>query len=116
MKQTCILVDDMEDLRVVLCDWLSLAFPDVEFFSTSNGEEALQLALLYKPTVMLVDVSLPGINGITTTRLVKSLLPATKVIIHTIHDERAYHADADSAGADFYITKSHTQTELIPAM
>lgn len=116
MKQTCVVVEDKEGLRQLLSDWLQSSFPGVEFFNTSTGEEAVQLALLYQPTVMVMDVSLPGINGITATRLIKRLLPQTKVIIHSVHDEKAYHADADSAGADGYITKSKTQADLIPLL
>jgi DNA-binding NarL/FixJ family response regulator len=116
MKQTCVVVEDKEGLRQLLSDWLQSSFPGIEFFNTSTGEEAVQLALLNKPTVMVMDVSLPGINGITATRLIKRLLPQTKIIIHTIHDEKAYHADADSAGADGYITKSKTQADLIPLL
>lgn len=116
MKQTCVVVEDKEGLRQLLSDWLQSSFPGIEFFNTSTGEEAVQLALLYKPTVMVMDVSLPGINGITATRLIKRLLPQTKIIIHSVHDEKAYHADADSAGADGYITKSKTQADLIPLL
>ena len=116
MKQTCIVVEDKEELRNLLNDWLQSSFPSVEFLESSNGEEAVQLALLYKPTIVLMDVSLPGISGITATRLIKRVLPQTKIIMHTIHDEKAYHADADAAGADGYITKSKTQTDLVPLL
>ncbi len=88
----------------------------MDFFDTTSAEGAVQLAILYKPTVMLMAVGLPGINGITAARWIKQVLPQIKIIIHTIHDEKAYHADADSAGADGYITKSKTQTDLLPLL
>lgn len=116
MNQTCIIVDDHGSLRRLLVNWLETVFEDIEFLGATSGEEALVLARFCTPVVVIMDVGLPGISGIEATRKIKQGQPGTCVIIHTIHDDIAYREDAKAAGADFYITKSRTQADLIPVL
>jgi DNA-binding NarL/FixJ family response regulator len=116
MKPYCLIVDDHDRLRQILHDWLQSVFPDIEFTTAITGEEAIEIAQRLLPSVVLLDVGLPGMGGIETTRQIKSLFPQTFVIIHTIHDDQAYREDATAAGADLYITKNNTQTDLIPVL
>jgi DNA-binding NarL/FixJ family response regulator len=116
MPPTCIIVDDHTALRTLLMDWLGESFPNTHFLAASSGEEALEMAQRIKPDVMLMDVGLPGMNGIEVTRKIKQAHPETFIIIHTIHEDLAYRQDAASAGADIYITKSKTQTDLLPIL
>ncbi len=112
----CLIVDDHDQLRNLLCEWLKVIFPTVEFISASSGETALELVELHRPEVVLMDISLPGLNGVEATQRIKQHWPQTFVIIHTIHDDQAYHEHASLAGADVYISKSKTQAELVPAL
>lgn len=116
MNLICMIVDDHEKLRTVMCDWLQGVFPEVNFIHVGSGEEALSVAFQLNPHVILLDIGLPGISGIEVTRRIKNRLPNTCIIIHTIHEDKAYFHDASAAGADGYITKNKTQTELIPAL
>jgi two-component system invasion response regulator UvrY len=116
MNQTCIIVDDQVSLRSLLIEWLGTAFQDIKFLGAASGEEALVLVRSNIPVAVIMDVGLPGISGIEATRQIKQSLPETCVIIHTIHEDLAYREDAESAGADFYITKSRTQADLIPVL
>jgi DNA-binding NarL/FixJ family response regulator len=116
MNRVCLIVDDHRGLRHVLEKWLSGIFPDFSFHTVATAEEAIELASTVKPGTIIMDVSLPQMNGIEATRLIKRILPQTKIIIHTIHEEAIYKERAAQAGADFYISKKRTQIALLPAL
>lgn len=116
MNPICIIVDDHKALRKALKSWLEVNFKGINFLDAADGEEALALVRNTEPAAVVMDVSLPGMNGIEATRQIKQTFPKTCVIIHTIHEDIAYREDAESAGAEFYITKSRTQTDLLPVI
>jgi len=82
----------------------------------ANGDEAVELALVKKPDVMLVDINIPGMNGLQVTRKVKEELPDTGIIVLTAyHDEsQLFHALRVGAGA--YYPKDVTPRELLRAI
>jgi len=116
MKQICLIVDDHRGLRNLMEKWLSGVFPEVSFYAVATAEEAIAIAGETKLHTVIMDVSLPRMNGIEATRQIKEILPDTKVIIHTIHEETIYKERAAQAGADFYISKKRTQIALIPTL
>jgi DNA-binding NarL/FixJ family response regulator len=83
---------------------------------SSNGEEAIAKARIESPRLVVMDIRLPGMNGIETTRQIKSALPFAQVVMLTIHKSDTYRADATAAGACAYVTKQAMYTELIPAL
>ncbi|MDW8279285.1 MAG: response regulator transcription factor [Anaerolineales bacterium] len=117
MKLThCLIVEDHEPLRLLLSNWLEAIFPAVQFLNASSGEAALEIVKRYQPQVIVMDVGLSGMNGIETTRKIKQDFPNTFVIIHTIHDEQPFHMDALHAGADAFVIKNRTTTDLVPIL
>lgn len=117
MKPTCcLIVDDHEQLRNLLSNWLNPLFPDVHFIDAATGEAALDLSNRYRPQVILMDIGLPGISGIEAARKIKKEHPRAFVIMHTIYDEQAYRLDAAESGADAFVVKSRSQTDLIPVL
>jgi len=114
MNQICLIVDDHDALRDLLRQWLSDSLPLIEFQEATSAEQALELAIKLEPRAILMDISLPTMNGIEATSLIKQALPDATVIIHTIHEELIYREKAAQAGADFYITKKETQIALMP--
>lgn len=116
MKPTCLIVDDHEVLRNLLCDWLQSVFSQIEFIGAPDGEAALELVRQRAPGVVVMDIGLPGMNGLEATRQIKQGYPQTFVIIHSIHNDQAYRSDAELAGADVYISKNKTQSDLVPAL
>lgn len=112
----CLIVDDHAQLRNLLSNWLESIFPDVYFLSASSGESALQLVESHQPQVVVMDLHLTGMSGIEATRKIKQDFPDTLVIIHTIHDEQAFRLDALAAGADAFVIKSQTVSDLIPLL
>ena len=81
-----------------------------------NGHDAIRLARLHQPEVALVDISMPGLNGVDAAREVLRASPRSKVIVLTMHRDHAYLAEALRAGARGYILKSRGAGELLEAL
>jgi NarL family two-component system response regulator LiaR len=81
-----------------------------------NGEEALNMTRLLKPDVVIMDISMPKINGIEATRQIKAFAPATIVIVLTAYDYEQYIFPVIEAGAAGYLLKDVSGAELINAI
>lgn len=82
----------------------------------ANGEEALQLARELKPDVVLMDVSMPKVNGIEATRKLRQLSPGTAVLILSAYDYDQYVFALLEAGAKGYLLKDVNARELVGAI
>jgi DNA-binding NarL/FixJ family response regulator len=81
-----------------------------------TGEEAVELARAYRPDLVLMDISMPGMDGIEATRRVKQALPSTAVLVLTASEAREDVERAAEAGADGYLTKDTASSDLIGAI
>jgi len=111
-----LIVDDHEAVRAALREWLGTVLPNCQYQEASSAEEALALVQARPPTVVLMDIQLPGMNGVEATRRLKQIAPRTHVVIMTIHEDPEYQADARAAGASAYVLKRMLGSELIPIM
>jgi two-component system response regulator NreC len=80
------------------------------------GEEAMRLARTLHPEVIVLDLSLPDLDGIQVTRMIKSEQPDLRVLILTVHEDEALLREAIRAGASGYIIKHAAESELIAAI
>ncbi len=111
-----LLVDDHELVREGLRRILAEA-PGMEVVGeASSGEEAIDLARSLKPDVVIMDVSMPGIGGLETTRRLSHIDPDIKVIVVTVHVDEPYPTRLLEAGAAGYLTKSCAVDEIIDAI
>jgi DNA-binding NarL/FixJ family response regulator len=78
----------------------------------STGEAALALIEDALPQIILMDITLPGINGLEATRRIKSTHPSTKIVMLTVHDDSIYRAHATAAGASAYVSKQAIRSDL----
>jgi len=81
-----------------------------------NGRELLRLAEEFKPDVVLLDISMPLLNGIDAAKQLLKLTPQPKVIFVTMHADSDYVAEAFRAGASGYLLKRSAATELVTAI
>lgn len=111
-----LLADDHTILRAGLRMMLSVQ-PDIEIVGeASDGRQAITEAQRLQPDVILMDITMPELNGIEATRQVKKLLPETRVLVLTMHENEEYLFQVLRAGASGYILKEAADTELISAI
>jgi len=112
MKKTEIfLIDDHDIVRTGIRKLLELE-PNFEVIGEAqNADEALACLDKLEPTVLLIDIKMPGMDGIELTRQLKRKLPDCKILIFTLHGD--YLSQALEAGASGYLLKDIRRTELI---
>jgi DNA-binding NarL/FixJ family response regulator len=115
-KIKVLVVDDHRLVREGLTSLLRI-HPEIEVVGeASDGDEAVSKARALEPGVILMDISMPGMNGITATRLIKKGLPGVKVIMLTMLDQEGYVYEAIKAGATGYLLKNTGLEELVKAI
>jgi len=82
----------------------------------ANGLEAVERALETKPDIALIDLTMPRLNGMEVVRRIRAELPATKVLVLTVHDDEEYVLPVVRAGATGYLLKNAASTELVDAV
>ena len=116
MSVRVLIVDDhrlfAEALRVILS-----ADQRIEVVGlAASGEEAVQQAGELEPDVVLMDISMPGVDGVEATRRIRTGIPTSQVLMVTGSDSRQDVDAARSAGAAGYVTKDKIAAELIGAI
>lgn len=115
-KIRILLADDHTILRAGLRALLN-AEPDMEVVGEAvDGEEAIGKAQELHPDVILMDVAMPGTNGLEATRRLKSMGLKSEILILTMYAEEEYLFQALQAGASGYLLKKAADTELIDAI
>lgn len=93
------------------------AEPDIEVIGEAlNGEEAVAQAEALRPSVILMDIAMPGTNGLEATRRIKARFPDTHVLVLTMHRSDEYFFELLKAGASGYVLKAAETNELIGAI
>ncbi len=115
-KITVLLIDDHRVVRQGLRDFLDLQ-PDIEVVGeAASGQEGIGLAHELLPDVVLMDLVMPGMDGVQTTRLLKAASPSTRVIVLTSFADDDKVFPAIKAGAISYLLKDISPEELAHAI
>ncbi len=115
-KIRIMLVDDHEIVRVGLKTFLDTQ-PDLETVAEAGtGEAAIEWAMKTHPDVILMDITMPGMDGMEATRRLQSLCPGCRVLALTVHDDKQFFMQMLTAGASGYITKQAAAEELVEAI
>ena len=96
------LIDSQDDMTVVS--------------EASDGAAAVEQARTVRPDVVVMDISMPGMNGLVATRTLKQIQPDSVVVILTRHGDDAYLQELLRAGADGYVLKQSAASELLQAI
>ncbi|HEX6930177.1 MAG TPA: response regulator [Gammaproteobacteria bacterium] len=111
-----LLVDDHKLIRVGLRSILEPQ-SDIEVIGeAADGEDAVRMARELSPDVVVLDINMPGTNGIEATRKLTRLEPAPRILIVSVHRQEPVPARLLEAGADGYITKESAAEEILPAV
>ena len=82
----------------------------------SSGDEAVDRVREFKPDIVIMDLSMPGSNGLEATRRISALELNTSVLVLTVHAEEEYLVPVVEAGASGYLTKTSADTDLLEAI
>lgn len=111
-----VLADDHATIREALKLLLSVQ-PDLQVVGEAeDGQQAVDAAVALRPDVLLMDVSMPGMNGLQATAAVKQRAPSVKVLPLTRHAEESYLGELLRAGASGYALKQSSSVELVNAI
>jgi DNA-binding NarL/FixJ family response regulator len=111
-----IVVDDHAVIRRGVQQILH-AFPEWELCGEAgDGQEAIRLAETLRPEIIIMDISMPGLNGLEATRIISDILPDTKILLLTLHSSTELVRTAFRAGARGYVLKSDAEHELVRAL
>jgi two-component system response regulator NreC len=115
-KIRLMLVDDHDVVRAGLKAFLE-SQGDFEIVAEAgNGEEAIRQAELVKPDVIIMDITMPGMDGMEATTKIRINCPDSLILALTVHDDKQYFIKMLTAGASGYITKQSAVDELVAAI
>jgi len=115
MKKPRLLLAD--DHTILLEGLRALLAPEFEVVATAaDGRAVLEAAERHQPDLILLDISMPGLNGIEAARRLKQSKPGAKLIILTMHADLSFVSAAFEAGVSGYVLKQSAATELVAAL
>ena len=110
-----VIVDDHPVVRAGLRRLLA-AEPDVEVRETADGREALSLYREQRPSLVILDLNLPGLGGLEMIGRLKAADPEARILVLSMHDDETHVTRALQAGAMGYVTKNADPEELLAAI
>jgi DNA-binding NarL/FixJ family response regulator len=114
MKPKVVLADD----HAIVTEGLkALLEPEFEIVATvENGRAAIKAVRDFNPAVIVLDISMPQLNGIDTAQEIRKLAPKVKIVFLTMHNELSYVQEAFGAGASGYVIKHSASVDLLLAI
>lgn len=111
-----LIADDHAILRKGLIEILNETFPELEYFEASNGLEAIQISRKENLDLVLLDISMPGRNGLDTLKQIRSDGNKTNILILSVQPEDQYAIRVLKAGASGFLNKDSAPEELLNAV
>jgi len=111
-----LIVEDNTVFRTSLKEVLSRRFPRVTIREASDGKEALERMDVNAPSLIFMDIRLPGANGFDVTRAIKKICRDAVVVVLTSHDLPEYRDAAYKSGASHFLTKGTATSEEITSL
>lgn len=115
-KTRILLADDHPLMRMALKKVLDTQDDFQVIAEAEDGEEAVKKAIELKPDLVILDISMPKLNGLEATRQIKARCPSIAILVLTVHSEAEYVFEILEAGAAGYLTKSVYDSEVLQAI
>lgn len=116
MDTKILLVEDHKIVRQGLCGLIEKQ-PDMEIVGQAqNGHEAIEMAMQTEPDIIIIDVGMPGINGIEATKQIKAEKPNIKILALSVHDDPEIVMSMVKAGISGYLSKDCAFDDLVLAI
>ena len=116
MNITVSIIEDDVSAREILTEWIRRAEGFQCVSNHGSAESALAALPQLKPSVVLTDINLPGINGIECVRRLKSVLPQTQFVMLTVYEDADHIFEALAVGATGYLLKQTPRNELLAGL
>lgn len=111
--RSVLVVDDNPTMRKAVCELFTREGDFEVCGEAENGQEAIEKAQQLRPALIVTDLSMPLMNGLEETRILKKLMPTVPVIIFTIHSNSLIEREALAAGASAVVCKSDSNASAI---
>jgi DNA-binding NarL/FixJ family response regulator len=111
---TLLVVDDHVGVRQTVMDLVSSEFPQCRLLEAGCAEDALALCGTERPDLIVLDITLPGMDGFEATRRIKQAWPRTVVVVHSSSDMPVYRDASLAAGAAAFVGKGRNSRTLVP--
>jgi DNA-binding NarL/FixJ family response regulator len=109
-----LVVEEHDEMRSALRDWLLTSFPPLRLREARSADEALQLAEQAQLDLVLVNLELPGANGIEAARQLRRRHPGCRIVVMSVNDSMALRLAAVEAGAEAFVSKRDLRLALHP--
>jgi DNA-binding NarL/FixJ family response regulator len=109
-----LVVEEHEEMRSALRDWLLTSFPPLRLREARSLDEALRHAEQAQLDLVLMNLELPGTNGIEATRVLRRRYPSCRVVVMSVNDSTALRIAALEAGAEAFVSKRDLRLALHP--
>jgi DNA-binding NarL/FixJ family response regulator len=111
-----LVVEDHDAVRRALCDRIQASFGQFRLREAGNVDEALKIVESERVDLVLMDIRLPGMDGVDGARMVLERSPHTSVVMVSGLDDSSHRSAAKKAGARAFVSKRAISRELIPAI
>lgn len=115
-RPTILIVEDHAATRNAMVALLDGALPWCRLVAVDTAEAALALCAQALPTVVIMDISLPGMNGIEATQQIRALFPHAQVVMHSSNDMQVFRDESAAAGACAFVSKGRGSCDLVSAV
>jgi DNA-binding NarL/FixJ family response regulator len=111
-----LVADDNENVRRAICQILRSETDIEAVYEATDGEDAIHKIKEHRPDVVLLDITMPTMNGLEAAHIIKQEFPSVKILIVSQHDTRGFQWAALAAGVSGYVIKSNVARDLIPEL
>jgi YesN/AraC family two-component response regulator len=98
-------VEDEQGAQEILCSMLSRKYPEMRLYLAKNGTQGLELFKKHRPDIVITDISMPLMDGISMSSAIKALKPETIIVAVTAYSDTSYLLNAIETGIDHYVMK-----------